>query len=61
MKYNYKSFVEIPPSVVDFLKHVSEPDGFPLETWTLDEINQILNELDDWYSCHDLHIGDFVS
>ncbi len=49
MKYNYKDHKDIDPLMNDYLLAVNKGDVACVEEMSLEEINNFLNELEDWY------------
>lgn len=56
-KYRYDTYSEIPGNIQSFIENVS---GQRLLSLTITEINDFLNDTDDWYEKQNLSIEDFV-
>lgn len=58
-KYNYTTYSEIPENTALFLIDLTNDEV--ITDISLVEINQTLNELDEWYTSNNQNLDDFLN
>ena len=57
-KYYYQHYSDIPPNMEEYIRNVVGVRN--VTTLSLNEINQFIRDMEDWYKSHGQDFADFV-
>lgn len=65
-KYNYASLDDVPKNVKDFYYNTSgacddTSEPYSVDLLTVADLNEFLNDLDEWYESRQMNIEDFIN